>query len=356
MMPIRIAGKRVGAGEPVFAIAELGLNHGGSVDEALRLVDAAAEAGASAIKLQTLRGATLVAPDAPPPMHVPATSLAEFFAGFELDEAAHAAVFARARRHGLAVLSTPFDLEAVDLLERTGVDAYKIASGDVTHHQLIARAARTGRPLILSTGMSDLDEVAAAVVCARLAGARELALLHCVSAYPVPAGSENLAAIATLARRFDVPVGLSDHSQYDESLLVAVALGACLYERHLVTGPVSDAIDAAVSSTPGDLRDRLERAARGIAALGAGRKECLAAEQGNRTPSRRGWYAARHLDAGDVIDEQSVVALRPATDLDARAWPAIAGRVLAVPLRRGQALSLDMLAPSARPVEVRRRA
>ncbi len=197
---IRIAGREVGAGRPLFAIAEIGLNHSGSLERALAMVDAAAAAGAAAVKLQTLEATALVAPSCPAPAHVEATSLTEFFQAFELDEAAHRAVAARARQHGMAFISTPFSLHSVDLLERVGVDAFKVASGDLTWDALIERVARSGKPLIISTGMATLAEVAHALATARLAGATQIVLLHCVSAYPNPRGAENLKAIDTLAR------------------------------------------------------------------------------------------------------------------------------------------------------------
>jgi sialic acid synthase SpsE len=353
-MPIRIGHTPVGAGNPLFVIAELGLNHGGSVERALALVDAAAAAGASAIKLQTLRGSRLVAPGCPAPMHVQARSLAGFFEQFELDEAAHRAVAARARARGLAVMSTPFDLDAVDLLERVGVDAYKIASGDITFHQLIARAAATGKPLVISTGMSDLSEVASAVTCAREAGAREIALLHCVSAYPVPEGSENLRAIATLASTFDVPVGLSDHTTMLEAAIVATALGASIYERHLVADAEDDAIDRAVSSTPEELRAIIEGSERARRSLGDGVKICLDAEAGNRTASRRGLYAVRTLAPGQVLRVADMVALRPAGAADPRDWRKLTGRRVVKPIAAGDSLDARSFGEDASTGEVRR--
>jgi sialic acid synthase SpsE len=233
---------------PLFVVAEIGLNHGGSPDEALRLVDAAARSGASAVKLQTLHADGLVAGHCPAPAHVVADSLRDFFRQFELDEAAHRRIAGHARAAGLAVMSTPFDEGAVDLLERIGVDAYKVASGDLTHVGLIRRIAVTGKPMVLSSGMSTLAEVLAAVDEARHAGASEIGVLHCVSSYPVPVGSENLAAIRTLAHALELPVGLSDHGATGESIVVAVAMGASIYERHLIAETGSDAIDAAVSS------------------------------------------------------------------------------------------------------------
>jgi N,N'-diacetyllegionaminate synthase len=310
-----IAGRRVAAGAPLFVIAEIGLNHGGSLERALDLVDAAAAAGASAVKLQTLFASDLVAADCPPPAHVVARSLRELFAQFELDEAAHAAIARRVRAHGLVLMATPFSIPAVDLLERLGVDAYKIASGDLTYRGLIDRCARAGKPVVLSTGMATPPEIAQALWCASRAGAGRLALLHCVSAYPVPKGSENLRAIATLASTFDVPVGLSDHSGGASAVPVAVALGARLYERHLVLEDDDTAIDRAVSSTPAELRAIVAAAADTAMALGDGRKACLPAESPNRLASRRALRATRRLEAGHLVAADDIAVLRPAIGL-----------------------------------------
>src|SRR5687768_1242833 len=187
----RIGRRAIGPDARVFAVAELGLNHGGDLQQAIALVDAAAHAGASAIKLQTLCADRLVAPSCPPPAHVNVSSLREFFSTFELDADAHRAVVTRAREHGLAVLSTPFSEDVLPMLEELDIDAYKIASGDLTYDGLIAAVAATGKPLVLSTGMSTLAEVIRAVHVARRAGAEGIAVLHCVSAYPTPPGSEN---------------------------------------------------------------------------------------------------------------------------------------------------------------------
>jgi sialic acid synthase SpsE len=336
-MCIEIGGRRVGGGEPLFVIAELGLNHNGSVPQALALVDAAAAAGASAVKLQTIEADRLVTASCPPPSHVTVGSLRDFFRQFELDEEAHRQVASRARRHGLAFMSTPFSDAAVDLLDRVGCDALKIASGDITNRRLVERAAATRRPLVLSTGMSDLGEICAAVDWAQAAGARDLVLLHCVSAYPVPAGSENLAAIAELSRAFDVPVGLSDHTTEPMAASVAVALGAAVYERHFVLDAESAGVDRAVSSTPAELQQIVLEAGRVRRALGHGRKECLAAERGNLTASRRGLYASRPLRAGDVVAADAVVALRPAAGLQASRWQELIGITLTRDLPSGAA-------------------
>jgi N,N'-diacetyllegionaminate synthase len=312
---IEIGPSPVGPNKPLFVIAEIGLNHGGSLDRALALVDAAADAGASAIKLQTIIASDLVADDCPAPAHVCAGSLRTFFSQFELSEAAHRAIAARARARGLAVMATPFSLRSVDLLERIDVDAYKIASGDLTYHALVERCARTGKPLVLSTGMANECEIEQSVACASRTGGGHVALLHCVSAYPVPRGSENLRAIATLASAFRLPVGLSDHGTGTSAVPIAVALGASLYERHLMLDDDQEAVDRAVSSTPAELAALVTLAADTVAALGHGRKECLAAEMGNLAASRRSLHAARHLPAGHLIDAEDIAVLRPGTGL-----------------------------------------
>jgi sialic acid synthase SpsE len=330
-----IAGRRVAEDIPPFVIAEIGLNHGGSPDRALALVDAAATAGAHAVKLQTIVADQLVAPSCPAPAHVEADSLVDFFRQFELDEAAHHAVAERASMRGLKVISTPFSEAAVDMLDRVGVDAYKIASGDLTWDQLIVRAASTGKPLIISTGMATLAEAHHALAVARLAGADHVALLHCVSAYPVPRGSENLLAIRTLAEECRVPVGLSDHGEDTFALPMAVGLGACIYERHLVLDDDGHAIDRAVSSTPAELAVAIRAGRRAWSALGSGRKACLAAESVNVVASRRSLCAIRPMPAGHVVTGEDLVALRPASGLPPSALFSLIGRRLTRPLAAG---------------------
>jgi sialic acid synthase SpsE len=344
-----IAGRAIGPQAPVFAIAEIGLNHGGNLERALRLVDAAADAGASAIKLQTLYADRLVAESCPPPAHVDASSLREFFASFELDTSAHRAIVTRARACGLAVLSTPFALDAVPMLEALGIDAFKIASGDVTYDGLIRAVARTGKPMVVSTGMASLHEATRALRIARQAGADQVAVLHCVSAYPTPAGSENLRAIETLAGALGVPVGLSDHSRGGVvSAVAAVALGACIYERHLMLDDRA-AIDAAVSSTADEFRAIVGAMEQARAALGDGRKRCLPAELPNVVPSRRGLYARRFIRAGEQIAETDVIALRPATALAPVDLTRLVGSVLERDVRAGEAFDPGDIPAAGRP-------
>jgi sialic acid synthase SpsE len=342
---IEIDGRRIAADMPPFVLAEIGLNHGGSVERALALVDAAADSGAHAVKLQTIEAAALVAPSCPAPVHVEAGSLVDFFTTFELGEQAHERLAARARQRGLRLVSTPLSEPSVDLLERLGIDAFKIASGDLTWDGLIARVAATGKPIIMSTGMATLAEVEHALAIARRAGARAIALLHCVSSYPVPPGSENLLAIRTMADRCSVPVGLSDHGGDTFAYPLAVALGASLYERHLVLADDVEAIDRPVSSTPDDLSAAIDAGRRAWTMLGTGRKMCIPAEAPNRTPSRRSLCAARPLAAGTRLSGTDLVALRPATGLPPAHLPQVVGMRLRRPLEQGEALTSDVLEP-----------
>jgi sialic acid synthase SpsE len=339
MPAITIDGRRIAADVPPFVIAEIGLNHGGSVTDALALVDAAASAGVHAVKLQTIVASELVTPSCPAPAHVRAGSLVDFFRQFELDEDAHRAVADRARLHGLRVLSTPFSERSVDLLERIGVDAYKIASGDLTFDQLVVRAAVTGKPLVISTGMATLGEARTALELARSAGAAGVALLHCVSAYPVPRGSENLLAIRTLADECRVPVGLSDHGEDLFALPMAVALGASIYERHLVRDHDTHAVDYAVSTPASGFGAVADTARRAWTALGSGRKACLAAESANLEASRRSLCAARDLPAGAILTAADLIALRPSTGLPPSSLGVICGRQLLRSARSGEPLT-----------------
>jgi sialic acid synthase SpsE len=327
-----IGGRSIGVLSPVFVIAEIGLNHGGSLARALELVDAAAAAGASAVKLQTLCADRLVARSRPAPAHVKASSLQDFFAEFELDLDAHRVIVERARRHGLAVMTTPFAEDVVPALDQIGFDAYKVASGDITYLGLIAKLAATGKPLVISTGMSTLSDVAAALGTARARRCDQLAVLHCVSAYPTPLAAENLRAIRTLADAFWVPVGLSDHGSGLPSAVAAVALGATIYERHLVLPGDT----AAVSSTPDQLKAIVQAMEQARVALGSGVKLCQPAEAVNVTASRRGLYATKSLRAGACVSRGDVIVLRPATRVAPFEIDALVGAKLSRDIEAGQ--------------------
>ena len=319
-----IAGHAIATGAPMRVIAEIGLNHNGDAELAHRLVDACADAGAWAIKLQVFDAEELLTATAPAPAHLEAGSLREFFGQFQLHAEAYAAIVQHARDRGLVAIATAFDSLSVSMLDALAIDGFKVASGDLTHALLIEHVARTGRPVILSTGMSTESDVWNAVDWARSAGAGTLALLHCVSAYPTADAEQNLRAVATLARDHRVPVGLSDHGMGADAALLAYAQGATLYERH-VHLPGTGAIDAAVSSSPDELTDLVRRLARAHAAMGDGRRDPQPGERPNIIPSRRALYARRRIPEGQRIDAADVVALRPAHGLGAEYARALIG-------------------------------
>lgn len=340
---VSIRGRAVGAAEPLYVVAEIGLNHAGEPDRAAALVEAAARARVAAVKLQSLRADTLVAAHCPPPAHVAAASLREFFSRFELGIDTHRALARQAHAAGVAFISSAFDEAAVDMLADVGADAIKIASGDLTHLRLIAHAARSRLPLLISTGMSDMSEVEAAVRCALEHDASALVLLHCVSAYPVPHGGENLRAISTLGRAFGIAVGLSDHSREPLSVPLAVALGASAYERHIVLERDGQAVDEPVSSTAGELAAIVELAEHTKRVLGHGRRECLPCERPNRTASRRGLYAARHIRAGDRVRPEDLSCLRPEHAMPASTWGRVVGARAMRDIAEGEALEPGVL-------------
>ncbi|HTV03314.1 MAG TPA: N-acetylneuraminate synthase family protein [Luteitalea sp.] len=342
-----IAGQSIAAGQPLRVIAEMGLNHNGDAALAHRLVDACADAGVFAIKLQVFDADQLLVAEAPAPVHVHAASLRDFFRRFELSAPAYASLVRHAHDRGLAAIATAFDADSLAMLDALSLDAFKIASGDLTHAALIVAASRTGRPVILSTGMSEEPEVVAAVEWARAAGASTLGVLHCVSAYPTPDDEQNLRAVGTLARLLGLPVGLSDHGREPDAALLAYAQGATLYERHVHLAG-TDAIDAPVSSTPDELAALVVRLARAHQAMGSGARTAMPAEVPNRVPSRRGLYARRPITAGHVLTADDIIALRPATALGAEHIDALVGRASSRALPAGAAFSPDDLASAGR--------
>lgn len=317
--PVPLGERRLGAGPP-FVIAEAGVNHNGDVELARRLVDAAAGAGADAVKFQTFDPAALAAGGAPTAEYqrragVAATDQREMLERLALPVTAWAELRARAIERGLVFLSTPFDDGSADLLDRLGVPAFKVGSGELTNTPFLGRLARRGRPLLLSTGMADMVEVAAAVDAVRGNGDPPLALLHCVSSYPAAPVDANLRAIETMRRAFGVPVGWSDHTPGIELGLAAAALGAALVEKHLTLDRSLPGPDHAASLEPAAFRALADGVRDVAAALGTGTKAPVAAERDVARVARRSLHWRRGLAAGAVVEAADLVALRPATGL-----------------------------------------
>jgi N,N'-diacetyllegionaminate synthase len=313
---IEIGSIRIGSGHPCFVIAEAGVNHNGEVSIAHDLIDAAADAGAGAIKFQTFQPELLVSRAAAKVRYqVDNTgfcgSQLDMLAALTLPSAALGALKEHAEKRGICFLSTPFDEPSVDELARLGVEAYKVGSGDLTNHPLLQAIARRSRPVLLSTGMSDLEEVCDALTAIRSAGAESVALLHCVSSYPAPSAVCNLRAMDTLRDRTGVPVGWSDHTEGIEVALAAVARGACILEKHLTLDRSQPGPDHRASLEATDFA-RLVAGVRAVeSSLGSGEKVPSAGELEMRVAARRSLHYKRDLPAGHVIERQDVIALRP---------------------------------------------
>lgn len=318
--PVRIAGREVGPDAPCFVIAEVGVNHDGDVGRAEALVDAAAEAGADAVKFQTFRAETLATADAPKAAYQRASddgneSQYAMLRRLELDEAGHRRLLARAVERGLIFLSAPFDRASADLLERLDVAAFKVPSGELTNLRLLSHVAAKGRPMIVSTGMATMAEVTVAMTAIDGAGAPLVVLLHCVSAYPAEPADCNLAAMASLSQRFGVPIGWSDHTLGLEVALAAVALGAAAVEKHLTLDRRASGPDHAASMEPQEFA-ALVRGIRAVeSAQGDGVKKPTDSEREIAAVARRSLVTVRAVAGGEALTADAVVARRPGTGI-----------------------------------------
>lgn len=346
---IHIAGRPIGLAYPPYVIAELSANHNGSLDTAFRLMTAAQAAGADAIKIQTYRPDTITLDCDGPDFRIDDG----LWAGqrlFDLYQEAHTpwewhpALFAHARQLGITLFSSPFDTTAVDLLEELGAPAYKIASFEAIDLPLIRYVAATGKPMIISTGMADADEISEAIAAAREGGCRELAVLHCVSGYPAPAADYNLRTIPDMIKRFSAVTGLSDHTLDNATAIASVALGAAIIEKHFTLDRSGGGPDDSFSLEPNELRSLCSSARTAWEALGAidyGRKS---SEQSN-VKFRRSLYFVKDLTAGDIITDDAIRSVRPGYGLPPKLLPTLIGRRVVKPVARGTAVSADCLGP-----------
>jgi N,N'-diacetyllegionaminate synthase len=326
---VAIGERRVGVGEQVLVVAEIGVNHDGDVRVALDLVDAAAAAGAEAVKLQVFRPAALAAAAAPLAAYQRsraggARDQLEMLERLCLSAADCGTVAERCERHGILFLATPFDLAGAALLERLGTPAFKVGSGELTNLPFLGELAARGRPLIVSTGMATLAEVGEAVAVIRAADV-PVVLLHCVSSYPTPPEQANLRAIDTLRSTFRVPVGYSDHCLGLEASLAAVVLDACLIERHVTLDRTRSGPDHAMSLEPDELRELVQRVRAVEALLGDGRKAPQPAERETRTVARRSIVATRALRVGETLTADALTVKRPGGGLMPARLPELIG-------------------------------
>jgi N-acetylneuraminate synthase len=341
-----IAGRAIGPDHPPFVIAELSGNHNGRLERALELIDAAAGAGADAVKLQTYTADTITLDHRGPGFVIESGLWAgrtlydlysEAFTPFEW----HAALFARARDRGLICFSSPFDETAIELLERLDAPAFKIASFEAVDLPLIRRAARSGRPLIISTGMTSPGEIAEAVQAAESAGA-SVALLHCVSAYPARHADANLRMIPRLAQDYRCIAGLSDHTLGTAAAVASIALGACLIEKHVTLARADGGPDAAFSLEPDELERLVQDCRHAWEALGGADYRRSDDEAVNRQ-FRRSLYVVRPVAKGAAITPEDVRSIRPGFGLAPKHLGAVLGRRARRDLARGEPLAFDML-------------
>ena len=350
MRPIRIADHLIGDRAP-FVIAEMSGNHNRSLDRALAIVDAAAKAGADAVKLQTYTPETMTLNLASGEFFIddPANpwagqSLYKLYGEANTPWEWHGAIFERCRQRGLVCFSSPFDETAVDFLESLDAPAYKIASFENTDLPLIRRSAATGKPLIISTGMATLAELSEAVEAARGAGCEELILLKCTSTYPATPANSHLATIPHLRELFGCQVGLSDHTLGLGVAVAATALGATVIEKHFTLARSDGGVDAAFSMEPAELKQLVEETERAAQALGGVHYGPVGDESAS-LKHRRSLYVAEELKAGDVLTEKNLRRIRPGLGLAPKHYETVLGMRVSRDVAKGTPLSWELLKP-----------
>jgi N-acetylneuraminate synthase len=342
-----IAGRAIGPQAPPFVIAELSGNHNGELDRALRLIDAAAAAGADAVKLQTYTPDTITLDCDGPGFRLQGglwdgRTLYDLYAEAHTPFAWHAPLFAHARAQGLVVFSSPFDETAVALLQSLDAPAYKIASFEAVDLPLIACAAATDRPLIISTGMTSPAEIGEAIGVARAHGDGGVALLHCVSDYPARYPDANLRMVARLAADFGCVAGLSDHTPGTAAAVAAVALGACIIEKHVTLARADGGPDAAFSLEPDELARLVQDCRHAWEALGEASYARGESESANKQ-FRRSLYVVRDVPAGASLTPGDVRSIRPGDGLAPMHLPQVLGRAAVRDLRRGEPFAWEMV-------------
>jgi pseudaminic acid synthase len=352
MLNMKIANRSIGPGHPPYLIAEMSGNHNQSLNRALEIVDAAAASGADAVKLQTYTADTMtldlqtedfVIND--PKSLWNGRNLYDLYDEAHTPWDWHAPIMARARELGMACFSSPFDATAVDFLESLDAPAYKIASFELVDLPLIARVARTGKPLIMSTGMASVAEIGEAVATARNAGATDIILLKCTSTYPATPENTNLATIPNMREAFGCAVGLSDHTMGCGVSVAAIALGAPLVEKHFTLDRADGGVDSTFSMEPAEflrLREECDRAWQSIGVVTYGGTQV---EEGSRQ-FRRSLYIAQDVKAGEVLTPENLRAIRPGHGLPPKFLDTLLGKQVARELTAGSRADWSMFLPT----------
>ena len=345
--PIELGGREVGPGQPCLIIAEAGVNHNGDIGLALELVEAARDAGADAVKFQLFRAEEQISRSTPTANyqreHTGAKSMTEMARTYDLAWDAHHQIIDHCRTLNIEYMASCFDAQAVDFYISLGGQAIKVGSGELTNHPLLAHMSGLGIPILLSTGMSTMDDIDAAVTCVRGAGISPLALFHCVSSYPTAPESANLRVIQTLEHAFSVPTGFSDHTLGSSTAIAAVAMGACMLEKHFTLDKQLPGPDHAMSMTPGELRGYIELIRQTEAALGDGRKKLEPGEIEVQSVARRSVVSTRLIRAGEAIDASNTSLKRPSSGIEPRLRTSLYGRIAVENIPADTPISWDML-------------
>lgn len=344
---ITIDGRDISKNHSPYIIAELSANHNGSMETALEIIKQAKRGGADAVKLQTYKADTITLNSRNEEFMIrgglwDGQSLYELYEKAHLPWDWHKPLFEYARELGITIFSSPFDNTAVDLLEDLNTPAYKIASFEAVDLPLIKYVASTGKPMIISTGMADAEEIQEAIDAARSSGCKELAILHCVSGYPAPSEDYNLLTIPDMINRFGLVTGLSDHTLDNTTAITSVALGASIIEKHFTLNRDGGGPDDSFSLEPKDLTALCRDSKTAWQALGKvdyGRK---ASEQGN-IKLRRSLYFVKDLKAGDIITEDAVRSVRPGFGLAPKFLDEVIGKVVKQDVKYGQATDLELI-------------
>lgn len=349
MNEINIAGRKIGPGHPPFIIAEMSGNHNRSLDRALEIVDAAAASGAHGLKIQTYTADTMTLDidtgefkiDDPDSLWNGRT-LYDLYQEASTPWEWQEAIFKRCREKGLIGFSSPFDLTAVEFLEKLDVPCHKIASFENIDIPLLRAVARTGKPIIMSTGMADLSELDEAVRAVRDEGNDKLIILKCTSSYPSSPENSNLRTIPHLHDLFDLPVGLSDHTMGIGAPCAAIACGACVVEKHFTLNRADGGVDSAFSMEPAELKSLVVETERAWQALGEikygpGKKELKSREL------RRSLYVAEDIKKGETFDEKNLRVIRPGLGLLPKYYDRLLGKKVNNDYKKGTPVSWDML-------------
>ena len=344
---ITIDGRAIGADYPPYIIAEMSANHNGDVNKAFEIICQAKRMGADAVKIQTYTADTLTLDSHLPDFQIN-TGLWTGKSLYELYQIAatpwewHKDLFEVARKNDITMFSSPFDQTAVDLLEDLNAPAYKIASFEAIDLALISYVASTYKPMIISTGMADADEIQEAIDTAEACGCKDLAILHCVSGYPAPAKDYNLRTITDMVNRFGVVTGLSDHTLDNNTAVTSISLGASIIEKHFTLDRSGGGPDDSFSMEPADLRDLVDATASSHRALGQIDYGLKSSEVGN-IKFRRSLYFVENLKAGDIITSQSIRSVRPGYGLPPKRLTSILGLRVKRDVVFGTAVSLDLI-------------